>query len=118
MYYGDYDRVKKMERLLQRLAYISVGLDFVIALASLLVLRGAAFSSTFLKISGDLMLIEMIVIGMTFTMLMALKHYSSIMDSFAEAAFKNVQMRKAGRTFRKVLVNPFVFLGRLFSDAF
>ncbi len=117
MYYSEYDRVKKTEKLLERLAYISVGLDFVIALASLLVLRGAAFSGLMLTISGDLILIEMIVVSVIFVTLMALKHYSNIMDSFAGAAFKNVKIRKVRRTFRRVLINPFVLLGKLFSNS-
>lgn len=113
MYYNDYDRVKKVERLLQKLAYLSVLFDFIIALASLLVLRGAAFSRLMLTISGDLILAEMVVIGVIFMILMALKHYNSIMDNFAEAAFKNVRMRKATKTFKKVVIDPVVLLGRM-----
>ncbi len=112
MYYGDYQKVKKMELLLQKLAYISVGLDFLIALATVLILRGANFSHTMLLITGYLMTIEMAVIGVVFAALMALKHYSNIMDNFALAAFKNIKVRRASSTLRRIVINPIILIRR------
>lgn len=105
-----------MEKWLERLAYISVVLDFFIALASFLVLRGAMFSSLMLSITGDLIMVEMAMIGLLFVILVALKHYNNIMDGFALAAFKNRQIRAASHTFRKVFVSPLLLLKRAMAQ--
>ena len=68
-----------------------------------------------LSITGDLMMVEMIIIGVLFATLTALKHYSNIMDGFALAAFKNRQMRSARHTFRKVLISPVLLLKRIIA---
>ncbi len=115
MYYTDYERVKKIEKWLERLAYISVVLDFFIALASFLVLRGDIFSSLMLSIAGDLIMVEMIIIGVLFVTLVALKHYNNILGGFALATFKNRQMRNARHTFRKIIINPVILMKRLIT---
>lgn len=112
MYYGDYLRVKKTEILLQRLAYISVALDFFIALATVLILKGANYSKAMLLITGYLMTVEMAVIGVVFVALIALKYYNNMMDNFALAAFKSVRIRRMSNTFRKFVVNPVILLRR------
>ena len=87
-----------MERLFEKLAYASVGLDFLVAFASFLVIRGAAYSKLMLTIGGDLIMVEMAIIGVLFVMMLALKHYSAVMSGFASMAFKNRQMRKGAST--------------------
>lgn len=92
-----------MEELFESLAYISVGLDFIVAFASFLVIKGAAYSKLMLTIGGDLIMVEMVIIGVLFIMMLALKHYSAVMRGFASMAFKNRQMRRdAGTRFRRL----------------
>ncbi|MCL5115207.1 MAG: hypothetical protein M1528_01590 [Candidatus Marsarchaeota archaeon] len=98
MYYSEYEKVKRMERLFEKLAYASVGLDFIVALASFLVIRGAAYSKLMLTIGGDLIMVEMAIIGVLFIMMLVLKHYSAVMRGFASMAFKNRQMRRGAST--------------------
>ena len=89
MYYSDYKKVKRMEKWLERLAYISVALDFAVALASFLALRRAVFSAVMLTISGDLVLIEMGIIAVLFITLTAMKHYGTVMAALEQARFRS-----------------------------
>ena len=93
MYYSEHARVKRIEKLLEKLAYISVGLDFIIAVASFLVIRRAAFSALMLTISGDLIMIEMGVIAGLFVILMAMKHYGNLVAALEQARFRNKHAR-------------------------
>lgn len=93
LYYSDHVRVKRMEKLLEKLAYISVALDFIVALASFLVLKRAAFSSVMLAISGDLVLVEMGIITVIFMTLTAMKHYGRIMAALEQAKFRSRHAR-------------------------
>ncbi|HUC38746.1 MAG TPA: hypothetical protein VL944_01295 [Candidatus Acidoferrum sp.] len=118
MYYHEFERVKRMEGWLEKLAYISVILDFMISLATLLILKGENYSHFVLTVTGWLITVEMAIIGVLFVALVALKHYNSIMDNFAMAAFKNVKIRRASNTFRKVVVSPIVIAKRLFTSSY
>ncbi len=89
MYYGQYARIKRMERLLERLAYLSVGLDFFVALATLLVMQGAKISSFMLLIGGYLLFAEVILASLIFIALIVVKHYRRIIDRVADATFRN-----------------------------
>lgn len=82
-----------MEKLLEKLAYISVALDFIIAVASFLVIRRAAFSALMLSISGDLIMIEMGVIAVLFVSLMAMKHYGNVVAALEQARFRSKHTR-------------------------
>lgn len=93
LYYSEYTRVKRVEKLLERLAYISVGLDFLVALASFLVIKRAAFSAVMLTVGSDLIMIEMAIIGVLFITLTAMKHYNSIMGAFEQARFRSRHTR-------------------------
>ncbi len=89
VYYSERARIKRMEKLLEKLAYISVGLDFIIAVASFLAIRRAAFSALMLTISGDLIMVEMGVIAVLFLTMMAMRHYGSIMTALEQARFRS-----------------------------
>ena len=89
MYYGDYQRIKRMEKFLERLAYLSVGLDFFVALATLLVIQGAKISGFMLLVGGYLLFAEVILASLIFTALIVVKHYRRIIDGVADATFRN-----------------------------
>ncbi len=114
MYYSEYARIRRIEKWLERLAYISVGLDFFIALASFLVLRGTSFSTTMLTITGDLMMFEMVIIGVLFAALVGLKHYGGIIDGFARARFRN-KYRRNIYAYRKATWSPLVYVRNALS---
>lgn len=88
MYYRDFDRIKRMERLLERLAYASVALDFFVAIATFLVIKGAEYSSFMLMISGYLMLAEVAIASLIFAALLGMRYYEKIIESIASASFK------------------------------
>ncbi len=118
MYYSEYARVKKLEGWLAKLAYISVGLDFVISLATLLILKGLTYSKFMLTIGNYLLTAEMIVIGVIFVSIVLLKHYSNMMSGFALAAFKNVKVRRARHTFKRVVFSPALLVKRAFAHPY
>lgn len=93
VYYSERARVKGVERLLEKLAYASVGLDFIIAAASFLVIRRAAFSALMLTVSGDLIMVEMGVIVVLFVTLMAMRYYGRMVTALEQARFRSKHTR-------------------------
>lgn len=89
MYYSEFERIKRMERLLERLAYLSVGLDFFVAVATLLVMQGAAFSSFMLLVGGYLLFAEVLLASVMFLAMVVVKHYRRIIDGVAATTFRN-----------------------------
>ncbi|MCL5430082.1 MAG: hypothetical protein M1504_01225 [Candidatus Marsarchaeota archaeon] len=89
MYYSELSRIKRIERILERLAYLSVGLDVFVAVATLLVMRGATGSSTMLLISGYLMFIEVVIAVVLFSAMISMRHYKKLADSVALNTFIN-----------------------------
>ncbi len=108
MYYNDFQRIKRMEKTLERLAYLSVFLDAMVAVATFLVIRGVQAYSLMLTISNYLLTIEVAFAAVIFASLVALKHYRSVIDRAALASFRNKYMasnKKVGFTLvlRKLL---------------
>ena len=89
MYYNELERTRRMEGILERLAYWSVGLDFFVAIATLLVMRGAAGSSFMLLVAGYLMFTEVVIVAVLFTLLIAVRHYRKVIDAFMLNTFIN-----------------------------
>jgi hypothetical protein len=115
MYYNDFQRIKRMEKMLERLAYLSVFLDAMVAVATFLVIRGVDAYSLMLTISNYFLTIEVAFAAVIFGTLIALKHYRKIIDGVALTSFRNKYpvTRKTGVmfVFRKLLqivLAPFV----------
>ena len=89
MYYSEFDRVSRIEKLLEKLAYLSVALDFFVALATYFVSRGAAFSNQMLVLSGYLMLIEVALAAVLFAAMIAMRHYRKVMEVISLHTFRN-----------------------------
>jgi hypothetical protein len=89
MYYSEFERTKKMERMLERLAYFSVVLDALVAIATFLVVRGNETYASMLMISNYLLTIEVFFTVMIFVLFVALKHYRKIIDRVAIATFRS-----------------------------
>jgi hypothetical protein len=99
-----------MENLFEKLAYISVGLDFVVALASFLVIKDAPYSKFMLTVGSELILLEMIVIVAVFITIFSLKHYGKMLQKFTLLAFRERQIRKQfGRRIRATFAKSFLF---------
>jgi len=88
MYYSELERIKNIENLFEKLAYFSVGLDFLVAVVTFLVMQ-EHFSSFILIIAGYLMLIEVVLAGLIFAILMVLKHYKTLLENITERTFKS-----------------------------
>jgi hypothetical protein len=89
MYYNEFEKTRRMGRILERLAYYSVGLDFFVAIATLLVMRGAAGSSFMLLVAGYLMFAEVVIATILFTLLIAVRHYRRVIEAFMLNTFIN-----------------------------
>ncbi len=89
MYYNDYARIRKIEKALEKLAYLSVLLDVFVAVSTYLVIDGGAgFSHYMLLLSGYLILAEVVLACGIFVMLVALKHHERVLDGIASITFK------------------------------
>lgn len=114
MYYSEFQRVKRMEKLLERLAYLSVVLDAMIAVATFLVIRGVQAYSLMLTISNYLLTVEVGFAVVIFLALGALKHYRRVIDKVAIASFRSPYVPITGvngnlllRRFFRILLAPF-----------
>ena len=88
MYYNEFERSKRMEVFLSQLAYFSVGLDFLVAMATFLVIRGNESYSAMLMVSNYLLTIEVVFTVIIFGLLMGLRHYRKIITGVALASFR------------------------------
>lgn len=88
MYYGEYQRIRRMEKFLERLAYLSVGLDFFVAVATILVIQGAKISGFILLVGGYLLFIEVVLASVIFLAMVVVKHYRKIIDGIADTTFR------------------------------
>ncbi len=88
MYYGELSRIKRMQKLLNRVAYISVGTDFLIAISTYLVINNVPFSSSALLISDYVDFVMVAVIATIFLFLLIIKYPGYLMRRARVAAFK------------------------------
>lgn len=115
MYYRDFEKIQRMERMLEKLAYLSVFFDFLVALATFFVLRGIQSYSYLLTISSYLLTVEVVIAGILFVSLVALKHYRKIVNGVALASFRSKYVPLSGvnsvpliKKFFRVITTPFV----------
>ncbi len=96
MYGRDVERVKRLNVLLEKLAYASVGLDFLVAIATLLVLKGFKFSMSVLVISDYLIFAEVIIAAALFVLIFAIRHYQKIIDAMTDLTGR-ARIRRTGQ---------------------
>ena len=89
MYYTDLQRVKKVESYLEKLAYLSVGLDFFVAVATYLVIQGYGFSSFMLLLGGYLLFAEVIIAAFMFITMIVLRHLRRVMVNVESLSFRS-----------------------------
>jgi hypothetical protein len=83
-----------MKRLLEKIAYFSIGLDFFVALATLLVTQGFKFSSTMLLVGGYLLFIEVVLTGVVFMLMAVLQHYRPLLRSINSLFYNSRYIRR------------------------
>ncbi len=93
--------IQRMEQLFEKVAYLSVALDFFVAAATFLVLRGVTYSGTLLHIGDYLILLETMIAALLFVTLMAMKHYTRVMDRFVIMNLR--RFGRAGRSAARML---------------
>ncbi len=93
--------IQRMEQLFEKVAYLSVALDFFVAAATFLVLRNVTYSGTLLHIGDYLILLETMIAALLFVTLMAMKHYTRVMDRFVIMNLR--RFGRAGRSAARML---------------
>jgi len=78
-----------VERMLEKLAYVSIGFDMLAAIATFMVVRSTvkAFGSL-LIISDYLIFIEVVVAAIIVLLLITMKYYSRIINGISSTMFK------------------------------
>jgi hypothetical protein len=89
MYYSEHVRVKRIERFLEKLAYASVALDAIVAVATLIVINGGAkYFSKILMMGDYLIFVEVTLAGVAVASVFALRHYKSVVKGLDKAVFR------------------------------
>jgi hypothetical protein len=111
MYYSEFMRIRSMERLLERLAYFSVGLDFLVAIATFLLIKGYSFSQEMLTIGGYLLFVEVVIAAILFISMVGLRHFKKAMTRIDIITFKS-RYRKQSKFsgLKAILARLFPFL--------
>lgn len=97
MYYSEFRRVKRVERVFEGLAYASIAIDSVVAIATLIFMHGiggSVASNTLLIFSDYLVFVEVACAAVIFTVLMIMKHYQRVFSGMSFLMFKT-KYRKA-----------------------
>ncbi len=79
--YARVKRIKRMEDMLSKLAYLSVALDAFVGAATLLALRNVTYGSSLLQVGDYLIFVETLLAVFVFVLLLVLKHYTTLIDS-------------------------------------
>ena len=82
MYYNGLDRIRKFQKALERVAYVSVGTDFVIAGATYMVIRNTPYSNFILLVSDY---IDMFIVAIVSMMMLTIVLMKS-QDAFVRKA--------------------------------
>jgi hypothetical protein len=73
MYYSGLDRIRRLQKTLEKIAYVSVGTDFVIAGATYMVIRNTPYSNSLLMVSDYIDMFIVIVVSMLMFTLVLMK---------------------------------------------
>ncbi len=87
MYSGDLLRIRRIRKSLDTLAYASVGLDFLVGIATLVSLKYYSNVSSVLLYLDYALAAEIVIAAVLFGTLLSLSHYERILDTFSYAGF-------------------------------
>lgn len=103
MYYSELVRVRRIEKFLERLAYSSIALDALVAVATLFVIEGRPKYSGLVLMVGDyLIFIEVALASVALASLLALMHYKKIFKELDKMMFRVKYKKMVGRAAKLV----------------
>lgn len=88
VYYSSFDRIRRLQRLLERVAYVSVGTDFVIAGATYMVIRNTPYSNMLLMISDYVDLLIVAVVSCMMLILVLMKSQDALVKKAKRMALR------------------------------
>ncbi len=88
MYYKQYSRIRRMQDLLEKIAYVSVGTDFLIAGSTYLVLRDIPLSNSLLMVSDYLDFVIVAAVVIMFSLVVLMKGQDAVVKKAKLAALK------------------------------
>jgi hypothetical protein len=88
MYYGTVRKLYRLKKTLEKIAYISVGADMLIAGSTYLVIKNVSFSEPLLMLSDYLDFALVAVIAVLFSITLVLKYSGEIDKRFRLFVFK------------------------------
>jgi hypothetical protein len=100
MYYSEIERFKRMENYLEKLAYGSVALDFMVAMGSFLLLHRVGYARFIIEVSNYAITAEILIAAILFVTLLAMKHYKKVIENFDMSAFR--MKYKKGSAYMKI----------------
>ncbi|MEM0154668.1 MAG: hypothetical protein QW814_02430 [Methanothrix sp.] len=98
MYYSEVERFKKIENYLEKLAYGSVALDFMVAIGSFLLLHKVGYAKFIIEVSNYAITAEILIAAVLFITLVAMKHYKKVIENFDMGAFRLKYKRSSAYT--------------------
>jgi len=101
MYYSEIEKLKRIEKYLEELAYGSVALDFMVAVGSFLLLHKIDYAGFIIQVSNYAITAEILIAAILFVTLLAIKHYKKIIENFEIGTFK-MKHKKHSILFRSV----------------
>lgn len=88
MYYSEIERLKRIESYLERLAYGSVALDFMVAIGSFLLFHRVGYAEFIIEVGNYAITAEIVIATVLFLTLIAMKHYKKIIENLDMGAFR------------------------------
>ncbi len=95
MYYSEVERFKKIESYLEKLAYGSVALDFMVAVGSFLLLHRVGYAKFIIEVSNYAITAEIFIAAVLFLTLIAMKHYKRVILNFDMGTFRMKHKRSS-----------------------
>lgn len=95
MYYTEIERLKYIKRMLEKLAYGSIALDFLVAVGSLLLLHNFSYAKLIVTISNYAITAEIIIAAVLMVALLSLKHYNKLINNLDFNRFVIRQKRRS-----------------------
>ena len=88
VYYYEFSRMKRLKKLIDKVAYISVGTDFLIAISTYLVINRVSFSDSALLLSDYIDFVVVAIVATMFLTLTLMKYQERLVRQLKTMAFR------------------------------
>ena len=88
MYYKQYSRIRWLQNTLEKIAYVSVGTDFLIAGSTYLVIRNVPLSNSLLLMSDYLDFVIVAIVAIMFSLVVLMKGQETVVKRTKLAALR------------------------------